>query len=224
MRVMWFRVQKYSTSTCAIGAAYAARLAGTLALMGSITFGTLTVINAQAGDRSHMEITGLTSQPIGHYEYCKLNSSDCKSQPANPITPKLTREKWNDLVSINSYVNKAVIPVTDMEYYNREELWTLPGKYGDCEDYVLLKRKMLMERGWPVSSLLATVVRQSNGDGHAVLTVRTDRADYVLDNLSGKIKPWQETEYLYLKRQSTLHSGRWAKIRDSRTIVGAIKQ
>lgn len=221
---MWYRVQNNSENSCAVGISYAARVTGTLALFGTMAFGALSIISAQAGDRSFMDITGLTSQPIGHYDYCRLNPSDCKSLSANPVAPKLTRSKWEDLVSINAYVNKAVIPVTDMEYYNREELWTLPGKYGDCEDYVLLKRKMLMEKGWPVSSLLATVVRQANGDGHAVLTVRTDRGDYILDNLSGKIKPWQETEYLYLKRQSTLHSGRWAKIRDSRTIVGAIKR
>lgn len=110
----------------------------------------------------------------------------------------------------------AVEPVTDYEYYKKEEHWTYPQRYGDCEDYALLKRYMLMQKGWPASSLLITVVRQQNGDGHAVLTVRTDRADYVLDNLKSKIKSWNKTKYRYLKRQSADHSGRWTKINDKR--------
>jgi predicted transglutaminase-like cysteine proteinase len=39
----------------------------------------------------------------------------------------------------------------------------------DCEDYVLLKRRMLMQAGWPREALLVTVVRDKKGDGHAVL-------------------------------------------------------
>ena len=107
-------------------------------------------------------------------------------------------------------------PITDLEGFGIEELWTYPVSYGDCEDYVLMKRHMLMQRGWPASSLLITVVLQPNGDGHAVLTVRTDRADYVLDNLNGKIKQWNKTEYRYLKRQSEKYSGHWTKIVDPR--------
>jgi len=102
-------------------------------------------------------------------------------------------------------------------------LWTYPELYGDCEDYVLMKRRALMDKGWPASSLLVTVVRQTNGDGHAVLTVRTDRADYVLDNLSDTILPWNQSEYTFLKRQSAAHSGQWEDIIDSRKLVGAVR-
>ena len=73
-----------------------------------------------------------------------------------------------------------------------------------------------MQKGWPASSLLITVVLQPNGEGHAVLTVRTNKADYVLDNLDGRIKAWNETPYTYLKRQDVKHSGHWAKIKDYR--------
>jgi predicted transglutaminase-like cysteine proteinase len=171
-----------------------------------------------------MIVTGRTTQPIGHYEYCKTNSDDCSLRSNNVRPVKLTRERWNEIVSINDSANQAITPVTDLDLYNVEEYWTLPEKYGDCEDYVLLKRLMLMQSGWPASSLLVTVVRQPNGDGHAVLTVRTDRADYVLDNLETQVKPWAETEYQYLKRQSTANSGRWEGIDDSRTsVVGSVQ-
>ena len=56
------------------------------------------------------------------------------------------------------------------------EKWSYPDDgYGDCEDYVLLKRRLLAARGFPESTLLITVVRDENNEGHAVLTVRTDR-------------------------------------------------
>lgn len=169
------------------------------------------------GNGPHMQTAGRTSQPVGHYEYCAQYSSDCNIRSHNTTAPKLTRKRWNDLVEVNSYSNNTVKPVTDMEAYNREEVWAYPEKFGDCEDYVLMKRHMLMQRGWPASSLLITVVRQENGEGHAVLTVRTDRADYILDNLDPKIRQWNETSYTYLKRQSAGHSGYWKDIKDFRS-------
>lgn len=175
------------------------------------------------GIGAHMETTGRTSQPIGHYEYCRQYSVDCNLRSSDTAAPKLTRQRWNDLVEINNYSNGSVIPVTDMDYYRVEELWAYPEKYGDCEDYALMKRHMLIQRGWPASSLLITVVRQKNGDGHAVLTVRTDKADFILDNLEGRILPWNKTEYRYLKRQSARHSGHWISINDGRNLsVGSI--
>lgn len=188
-----------------------------LAIVSGILFGISPgTINA-GENRAHMDVTGFTSQPIGHYEYCKRYRSDCSIRTSNIKPVKLTRKRWNDLVEINSYSNNTIAPLTDMEAYKTEELWVYPESYGDCEDYVLMKRHMLMQRGWPASSLLITVVRQPNGDGHAVLTVRTDRADYVLDNLDGKILPWNKTPYTFLKRQAAKHSGRWETIIDAKT-------
>ena len=164
----------------------------------------------------HMITAGRTTQPIGHYNYCQQYTSDCRIKTRKVDAPKLTRKRWKDLVEVNAYSNNTVAPYTDQEIYGTEEHWTYPTSYGDCEDYVLMKRHMLMQRGWSASALLITVVRQPNGEGHAVLTVRTDKADYVLDNLDGKIRPWNKTPYTYLKRQAVKHSGHWATIRDNR--------
>ncbi len=170
-----------------------------------------------ADNTAHMQVSGLTSQPIGHYEFCKSYPSDCKIKSWDTKAPKLTRERWADLVEVNAYSNSTIAPVTDLEGFGVEEHWVYPTSYGDCEDYVLMKRHMLMQRGWPASSLLITVVLQPNGEGHAVLTVRTDHADYVLDNLNGKIKQWNETEYTYVKRQSAKYSGHWTTIIDEKS-------
>lgn len=196
-----------------------------LLLAASAGLGFVATSGAAVAANSHMKVIGGTSQPIGHYEYCRKYSSDCRIRSRNTRPVKLTRKRWDELDKVNLFANSNVRPVTDMDYYRVEEYWTYPDKYGDCEDYVLLKRHMLMQKGWPASSLLVTVVLQPNGDGHAVLTVRTNHADYVLDNLTNKIKPWNKTEYHFLKRQSKKHSGRWAKIDDNRQqIVGSVKR
>ena len=88
-----------------------------------------------------------------------------------------------DLTRINKWVNDTVQPMTDLEHWGVVERWSYPDDgYGDCEDYVLLKRRMLMQAGWPRQALLITVVRDKRGDGHAVLTVKTDQGEFILDN------------------------------------------
>jgi len=67
---------------------------------------------------------------------------------------------------------------------------------------VLQKRKMLLQAGWPREALLITVVRDKAGDGHAILTVKTDRGEYVLDNQTDAILLWSDTGYRFVKRQS----------------------
>ena len=137
---------------------------------------------------------------------------------------ELTRALWAEMVDINNAVNTAVTPRTDMEMWGQEEVWSYPDGLGDCEDYVLEKRRELMAAGVPAGSLLITVVRQPNGDGHAVLTVRTTEGDYILDNLEPRVLAWQETEYTYLKRQSEKNSGAWVSITDGRTsAVGSVR-
>jgi predicted transglutaminase-like cysteine proteinase len=136
----------------------------------------------------------------------------------------LDQKRWEQLAAINEAVNIGVRPTTDQELYGRAEVWDFPDGSGDCEDFVLLKRKMLMDKGWPAAALLITVVRQTNGDGHAVLTVTTNRGDLVLDNLDSHIQLWSETSYRYLKRQSEYDTGAWVAIEDGRAQqVGSLR-
>jgi len=57
-----------------------------------------------------------------------------------------------------------------------------------------------------------TVVRDRQGDGHAVLTVRTDRGDYVLDNETSDIRLWHQTGYRFVKRQSSVDPNLWVTV------------
>ena len=129
----------------------------------------------------------------------------------------LTSQAWNELLHVNRWVNEAITPLTDMEHWGVSERWNYPDDgYGDCEDYVLLKRRMLMQAGWPRQALLVTVVRDKQGDGHAVLTVKTDKGEFILDNQTEEVLLWSETDYRFVKRQSQTDPNVWIALGDTR--------
>jgi predicted transglutaminase-like cysteine proteinase len=178
-----------------------------------------------AGSSSAMLTGGLTSQPIGHYEFCKANPAECSIKLRDPGPLHLTDAAWKEILKVNTLVNASVKAMSDYDHYGKDEVWAYPDDgYGDCEDYVLEKRRKLSHQGISLSDLLVTVVRKPDGEGHAVLTVRTDEGDFVLDNLSDTVKPWEATGYRYLKRQSTTHTGRWVLIREGAApLVGSVE-
>ncbi len=159
---------------------------------------------------------GPATIPLGHAQFCAERPVECRPNDRVVTYQTLTEARWRQLVEINAEINSDVIPITDAALYKTEEYWTYPHGYGDCEDYVLAKRRALIELGWPASTVLVTVVREHNGDGHAVLTVRTDRGDLILDNQATLIKLWSDTPYTYIKRQSQTDSGRWMNLVDAR--------
>jgi predicted transglutaminase-like cysteine proteinase len=179
-----------------------------------------------AGADGSMIVGRQTSQPIGHYEFCKASPAECKIRPHDVGPERLTELLSVRLDAVNRAVNAAVKPMSDKDIYGLDEVWTYPeAGVGDCEDYVLEKRRILnTEDGVSLSNLLITVVRKPDGEGHAVLTVRTDRGDFILDNLSDKVKPWHHTGYKFLKRQASNHTGRWVNLlADQNMLVGAVE-
>ncbi len=55
-----------------------------------------------------------------------------------------------------------------------------------------------------------TVVRDLDGEGHAILTVKTDRGEFVLDNLSRRNPPvGRDRAIRYVKRQSQSDPNVW---------------
>ena len=154
-----------------------------------------------------------TRAPIGWVEFCVEYKPECKTKPEAPRDIVLTPKVWSDLLQVNDWVNDNIKPITDVEHWGVVERWNYPDDgYGDCEDYVLLKRRMLMQSGWPRQALLITVVRDKKGDGHAVLTVKTDRGEFVLDNQSAQVLPWNKTGYQFVKRQSQSDPNTWVSL------------
>ena len=63
------------------------------------------------------------------------------------------------------------------------------------------------------------MVRDKKGDGHAVLTVKTDKGEFILDNQAEEILLWSETGYRFVKRQSQSNPNQWVSLGDTRPAV-----
>lgn len=135
--------------------------------------------------------------------------------PPLQMTPKV----WRALLKVNDTINRAIAQRTDQETYGVAELWTLPlengARFGDCEDYVLEKRRALISEGLPHEALSIAVVITSKGESHAVLVASTDKGDYVLDSLTPWVTPWEKTGYTWRERQVAGSTSVWAMVRNN---------
>jgi len=165
----------------------------------------------------YVAVHEVTRPPIGWVDFCVRYVGKCATTPSTPRDIVLSARAFKDLARVNKWVNDAVKPMTDMDHWGVIEQWDYPDDgYGDCEDYVLLKRRLLIEAGWPREALLITVVRDKKVEGHAVLTVKTDRGEFILDNQTDDILLWFETGYRFVKRQSQRDPNVWVALGDPR--------
>jgi predicted transglutaminase-like cysteine proteinase len=165
----------------------------------------------------HVSVGQTSRPPIGWIEFCTDKPKECATRPSAPRDVVLTPKARKDLIKVNNWVNQSIEPVTDLDQWGVVERWSYPDTgRGDCEDYVLLKRRMLIEAGWPREALLITVVRDKKGEGHAVLTVKTDKGDFVLDNQEARVLLWSDTGYRFVKRQSQSDPNVWVALGDPR--------
>ncbi|MCQ4188720.1 transglutaminase-like cysteine peptidase [Methylocystis suflitae] len=154
-----------------------------------------------------------TSVPYGWVDFCQRYRGECQNEETAPQDVELTAAVFRKIARINAWVNENIDPIADVDHWSAVDQWDYPsdGK-GDCEDFALLKRRMLIEEGFPRQALLLTVVKEKNGDGHSVLTVKTDRGEFVLDNLSNEMRPWTRVPYRFVKRQSQQNQNAWVAI------------
>jgi predicted transglutaminase-like cysteine proteinase len=189
------------------------------ALAAFATAGMLSMAPAHAASERALFISvgEAARAPAGWRQFCAEYAPECDTTELAARDAVLTSHAWDELLRINRWVNEAIRPMTDMEHWGVSERWNYPDDgYGDCEDYVLLKRRMLMQAGWPRQALLITVVRDKQGDGHAVLTVKTDKGEFILDNQTEEVLLWSVTEYRFVKRQSQIDPNLWIALGDPR--------
>ncbi|MFZ2586610.1 MAG: transglutaminase-like cysteine peptidase [Alphaproteobacteria bacterium] len=163
-----------------------------------------------------MPTYGMTQALHGAVEFCKRLKWACAQdefqkagkESVMPWSP----QRMDELLAVNEEVNASIQPATDMEVYKTNEYWTIPTDKGDCEDVALLKRKLLMNMGWPAGALLMTVVLDEKGEGHAVLTARTSDGDYVLDNKTNDRDIWYKRPYTFVMRQSPQNPLLWESL------------
>ena len=169
----------------------------------------------QAGSlkATYASVGNSTSVPYGWVDFCSRYAGECPDNDLEAMDVNLTPAAMKMVERINRWVNTNVEPVSDMDHWGVVDQWDLPtdGK-GDCEDYALMKRKMLIEEGFPRQALLMTVVKDSHNEGHAILTIKTSRGEFVLDNLHNEVKPWSLTPYRFVKRQSQENPNVWVSL------------
>jgi predicted transglutaminase-like cysteine proteinase len=160
------------------------------------------------------------SQPIqGWVEFCRAYPGECAVDRSEAEVVRLDAATWRTVLDVNQRVNAAVRPTTDWEAYGLADLWTFPtGGFGDCEDYQLLKRNLLAQAGVPRRAMRMTVVIDEKNEGHAVLMLRTDRGDFILDNKTNAVLPWHDTGYVYVKREGS-DGPRWTSLGHVRSPV-----
>ncbi len=189
--------------TCAAAAA----LAGALAALQS------TQAASAYSSASYAPVGASTSVPWGWVDFCQRYAGECDQGSLPALDVNLTQRAISDIARVNQWVNAHVEPETDMDHWGLADRWDYPldGK-GDCEDYALLKRKTLIDLGYPRQALLMTVVKDGDEEGHAVLTIKTNKGEFVLDNLNDEMRPWTATGYRFVKRQSQTDQNVWLTI------------
>jgi predicted transglutaminase-like cysteine proteinase len=159
-----------------------------------------------------------STMPYGWALFCKQEPAECQVPERSADTIALDQDLWRELVTINTLVNSNIDGVTDNDHYGIYKMgilnwWTYPDDgRGNCNDYVMLKRKLLIEAGWPKAALMLTVVLDHEHEGHLVLTVKTNSGDLILDNMNAMILRWNETGYTFIKRQSATNPNTWLSI------------
>jgi predicted transglutaminase-like cysteine proteinase len=161
--------------------------------------------------------SGDARAPYAWSDFCRRVPLECRVDTSEPDRVEMTPKLWKTIVALNNKVNREIEPVTDQDHWGVVDHWDIPddGK-GDCEDYALLKRKRLAEAGIPRRAMLMTVVIDEENAGHAVLMIRTDRGDYILDNKRNAVLPWGQTGYVYVKRESQYQTG-WTSLGGAQT-------
>lgn len=116
--------------------------------------------------------------------------------------------KYETAALVNESINNSTLFKEDPELYSKEEFWVVALREGDCEDYALAKRKILINEENSEHLHLATCWTES-GEYHAVLVVDTERGQYVLDNRHSKP---QKKEHLPYKWHKIQDGNKWFEI------------
>jgi predicted transglutaminase-like cysteine proteinase len=150
-----------------------------LVLVAALSMTAMTMPAAQAGKRA----------PLGYQVMCLKTPEQCKGGGKAKV--EVTSDLMATLKRVNANVNRSIKPRND----SGADVWSASASAGDCEDYVLAKRAALVRAGVPASSLRIAYVKTKRGVGHAVLVVKTNGKDLVLDNLTATLRPVSQTGY-----------------------------
>lgn len=157
---------------------------------------------------SGMAPGNIVNEPFGYVAFCYQNKEDINCNNQTDVLSSI-HVNFKELQKVNDEVNR-INQITDEDNYGIREVWRYPNETGgDCEDFALLKKKMLYDLGYPADSLTLASVKITTNQLHAVLLVSTIEGVFVLDNLTSEIKNIEKSEYKYEKVQSRYRSWVW---------------
>lgn len=150
------------------------------------------------------------AEPIGSFpeyiKFCSRYSDQCVND-SNVSVLVYSDDLINLLNRVNIDINKRIRPDNNKDGYH----WSLETLSGNCNDYVVQKRAVLHDYGISFNNLLMVAVYTSSGIGHMVLVVRTDRGNFVLDNLRNRIVLFKDSGYTLIRMQSVSDINLWER-------------
>lgn len=163
---------------------------------------------ALATEKAHVPVRDEAAPPSGALTLCDTYDWACA-----PGGTAMSREHIDLAHHVSRSVNRRVREISDHAQYGRAEHWALPtARGGDCEDFALLKKRELIARGLPANRLLIASVFDKRRNSHAVLVLRTDTGDLILDNLTDRVVGWRETGYTFVRMQNPSDPRRWVAV------------
>ncbi len=189
-------------------------VAGTAGLGGGVAPASAQEMRLLDVHATYAAVGEVTRTPYGWADLCGRQPQECQVDVLPPVDLHLTAKTLQMLDRVNTKVNAAIEPVSNLDHWGTVlDHWDYPtdGK-GDCKIYALWKRKLLIDMGLPRQALLMTIVRDLDGEGHTILTVKTDHGDLILDNMVPDIRSWDATGYTFIKRQTQADPNVWVSV------------
>lgn len=178
------------------------KVIATLAVFAAVSGFTTTSANAFNVGNFGARVLSESRAPKGYVAFCRSNPSECKADGVGVVS--YNSHIRSLIATVNNRVNRSMRPRND----SGADVWTVNATSGDCEDFALTKRSQLIRAGVPAGALRMAVVVTPLGVGHAVLVVKTNRGEFVLDNLRKTIVKRNQTGYAFL-RVASANPMRW---------------
>ncbi|MBY5363178.1 transglutaminase-like cysteine peptidase [Rhizobium leguminosarum] len=160
---------------------------------------------------SYISEKGTIIPPFAQVLFCAQNPTECRDNNG-PAVVALTDAQMLQLKNVNTSVNRTMMGRNDPGNELNGDVWKVNVRSGDCEDFALTKRSRLIAMGWSSRALRIATAYTPSGEGHAVLVVRTDKGDLVLDNRKSSIKNWRDTDLRWDKIQSGTDPYVWYRL------------
>ncbi len=133
----------------------------------------------------------------GTYALCRENPSQCPSERIAVwqqfVGGARGQPDFRQIAYVNHWINRMPYRQDDLVYGDNDH-WASIEEFlayaGDCEDFAIMKYLTLRELGFPADALHITMVYDVfSGTDHAFLVVKSDGAEYIMDNREGGTDP-----------------------------------